>query len=444
MDAYDLPDEFAHLQAQDMSKIGFITDIIRGIKKIVQIEPETSTPRQAAPPLQQTAPPTRSSNSKAENILKRGNLALEEGNWAEANRFFEQVLNENAEESRAYIGLLCAEMQVKKEEELYYIGEKLSVSKNYKFAYRFSDAAQKEKLDEYVTGFERRKKEAVETIRKYIEQHKTKTAEEKLISVENDLNAAPQRLAEINDIIPKTEAEIAGINVPELEDKIAQAQPARNSALTEYQTEEGKLNRLKQELKKVGFFQKALKDQILAAITAQEQQSAPVRERFELIERKISEMQQQINHFTEQKKQIAELTEVKERIEHSSIPELESRAEELKQEINNSDLVLKKDFNSALDFIKKLGPDYLNQIGDLIGVLPLPAKIRIGLKTVTFSKYDWYVISVSEKTAVLLTKNVICERQFHNSSNKTTWEECTLRRWLNTDFYNHLVMTKKS
>ena len=33
MNAYDLPKEFAHLQAQDMSKIGFISDVVRGIKK---------------------------------------------------------------------------------------------------------------------------------------------------------------------------------------------------------------------------------------------------------------------------------------------------------------------------------------------------------------------------------------------------------------------------
>ena len=36
MDAYDLPDEFAHLQAQDMSKIGFVNDLIRGIKKVME------------------------------------------------------------------------------------------------------------------------------------------------------------------------------------------------------------------------------------------------------------------------------------------------------------------------------------------------------------------------------------------------------------------------
>lgn len=34
MDAYDLPEEFAHLQAQDMGKIGFMQDLIRGIKKL--------------------------------------------------------------------------------------------------------------------------------------------------------------------------------------------------------------------------------------------------------------------------------------------------------------------------------------------------------------------------------------------------------------------------
>ena len=35
MDAYELPEEFAHLQAQDMSKIGFINDLVRGIRKVV-------------------------------------------------------------------------------------------------------------------------------------------------------------------------------------------------------------------------------------------------------------------------------------------------------------------------------------------------------------------------------------------------------------------------
>ena len=34
MDPYDLPEEFSHLQAQDMSKLGFMQDLIIGIRKI--------------------------------------------------------------------------------------------------------------------------------------------------------------------------------------------------------------------------------------------------------------------------------------------------------------------------------------------------------------------------------------------------------------------------
>ena len=38
MDAYDLPEEFSFLQAQDMGKIGFMVDLIHGIKKIVSAD----------------------------------------------------------------------------------------------------------------------------------------------------------------------------------------------------------------------------------------------------------------------------------------------------------------------------------------------------------------------------------------------------------------------
>jgi ankyrin repeat protein len=35
MDAYDMPDELSNLQSQDMSKVGFMQDILRGVKKIL-------------------------------------------------------------------------------------------------------------------------------------------------------------------------------------------------------------------------------------------------------------------------------------------------------------------------------------------------------------------------------------------------------------------------
>ena len=38
MDAYEIPDELSMLQSQDMSKIGFIQDLLRGIKKVVEAQ----------------------------------------------------------------------------------------------------------------------------------------------------------------------------------------------------------------------------------------------------------------------------------------------------------------------------------------------------------------------------------------------------------------------
>ena len=102
MDPYELPEEFAHLQAQDMSKIGFINDLVRGIKKVVVKEKPKAVPSE-----NNTAMPVYTSNVEA--LLKRGNMALEDGEWNKADGFFEEVLNQNAECSEAYIGKLLVE-----------------------------------------------------------------------------------------------------------------------------------------------------------------------------------------------------------------------------------------------------------------------------------------------------------------------------------------------
>ncbi len=46
MDPYDLPEEFSHLQAQDMSKLGFMPDLIRGVKKLLQKDEPQPAPAQ--------------------------------------------------------------------------------------------------------------------------------------------------------------------------------------------------------------------------------------------------------------------------------------------------------------------------------------------------------------------------------------------------------------
>ncbi len=105
MDAYELPEEFAHLQAQDMSKIGFINDVIRGIKKVIaKEETEPAEETAAAQPV--------FGNSSMRALLDRGYMALEDGEWENANEYFDQVLNMDAKCGDAYLGRVLAESKV--------------------------------------------------------------------------------------------------------------------------------------------------------------------------------------------------------------------------------------------------------------------------------------------------------------------------------------------
>ena len=136
MDAYDLPEDFSHLQAQDMSKIGFINDVIRGIKKIIVKE---EAPKAPAPAQTVVAAPA---SANVENLLKRGMLSLEDGKWDEADKFFEQVLNENVEEPRAYFGKMLSSLKARSEEHLLQSAptkySPLTDNENYKKAVRFA------------------------------------------------------------------------------------------------------------------------------------------------------------------------------------------------------------------------------------------------------------------------------------------------------------------
>ena len=102
IDAYDMPKEFARLQAQDLGKVGAIQDLLRGIEKII--------PRQTAQPsiVQERVVVGGSGDNKIASLLDRGNMALEDGDWAKADSFFEDVLNNDSKNAQAYLGKTLA------------------------------------------------------------------------------------------------------------------------------------------------------------------------------------------------------------------------------------------------------------------------------------------------------------------------------------------------
>ena len=140
MDPYDLPEEFSHLQAQDMSKLGFMQDLIRGIKKIVSAGASKAVPREVD---------VAGENTNVTPLLKRVFMFLEDGDWVSANEYCEKVLDIDPENARAYLGKLMAEFHVCCQENLQNCKQPLDGSNNYDKALRFATPDLAETLKDY-------------------------------------------------------------------------------------------------------------------------------------------------------------------------------------------------------------------------------------------------------------------------------------------------------
>ena len=160
MDAYELPEEFAHLQAQDMGKIGFINDIVRGIKKVINKD----EPKSAA---KETAAAGQTVNSGVAPLLKRISLFLEDGNWQEADEYCERVLDSDPENAQAYLYKLMAKMEVRKTEDLRNQAQPFDSEDMYRKTVRFAAEELKNTLEEYNAYIkDRNEKKRIESIYK--------------------------------------------------------------------------------------------------------------------------------------------------------------------------------------------------------------------------------------------------------------------------------------
>lgn len=123
MDPYDLPEEFSHLQAQDMSKLGFMQDLIRGIKKLVGVEKK--------PQMELEGEPSRNIQNDIEPLLIRTAMFLEDENWEKADEYAERILDMNPKCAQAYLDKMMAELHVSKIEKLVELKENFEKNMYY-------------------------------------------------------------------------------------------------------------------------------------------------------------------------------------------------------------------------------------------------------------------------------------------------------------------------
>lgn len=153
MDPYDLPEELSMLQSQDMSKIGFMQDLLRGVQKVMQ-QP-TSTPqvvRVETATVETNAPGVTS-------LLKRAALFLEDGDTASAREYYDRVLDIDPECAEAYMGKVCAETGCRKESDLGALNYCVDMRGDWQKAVRFASAGQKQKYVGYMASVRARVEE---------------------------------------------------------------------------------------------------------------------------------------------------------------------------------------------------------------------------------------------------------------------------------------------
>ncbi|MBO4928449.1 MAG: toll/interleukin-1 receptor domain-containing protein [Clostridiales bacterium] len=103
IDAYDMPKEFARLQAQDMGKVGAIQDLLRGIDKILG----ANSRNEAAEPVV-----VKENDLTKAGLIKRMFMFIADNDFTLAERYAEKVLDIDPENGEAYLAKALIDLQI--------------------------------------------------------------------------------------------------------------------------------------------------------------------------------------------------------------------------------------------------------------------------------------------------------------------------------------------
>ncbi len=452
MDPYDLPEEFSHLQAQDMSKLGFMQDLIRGIKKIAQKE----TPAPAASPA--AAAPAAGANTAP--LLRRAFMFLEDGNWQEADAYCEKVLDIDPENAQAYLGKLMAERQAKKPEALADCAKPFDGSKNYQKVIRFGSATLREQLDGYIKFIKERNEndrktgiynDAVKVMTSAHTEAAFKDAAEKFRTIPGfkDADALAEECLEKAEISRK-DAIYDSARQEMAADKI----PSYESAIASFRTISGWRDAEEQ----IAFCQKRIGE-----IKAKEEADRLKKQRQEEADRLKKRRQEEANRLEKQRqeeeKRIAAEKAAKKRKKVISIVCVCIAFMILLTQV----IIPRLKYNKAMSMIDAGeyetalalldGLEYKDSETQCINAAyqyykPALDSVVVG-ETIIFGKYEqdndtfngkenieWLVLAKKDNKLLIISQYALDCQPYNTEDVNVTWESCTLRTWLNADFFN--------
>ncbi|MDO4960668.1 MAG: DUF6273 domain-containing protein [Eubacteriales bacterium] len=407
LDAYDMPKEFKGLQAQDMGKIGWKQDLVRGVEKLLGGGKE----KQA---VQQTIIQQVSGGPQAEALIKRGYMSLEDCAFDEAKTFFNDALNSNAESADAYLGLFMADIKAKSKSEAKtrFVQGDYTGNRYWQRTLQFASGALAEELASWTQGRDVRLKREAE------EQKRERKANEE---------AKRKRQAEA----AAAQAQLA----------VWKAQlDSGNFAMTAEQQAE--YDRLKEEAAGLRREAEAAK----AACAAMPEQAEKKR-----LEEQISAKKSYLADLGffkgKEKKQTQEEIDVLER----QLSEVSEKIRQAQAEADRKERAAQQSERTAEDYIEQAVGSERDKIRQLYYKQMYGGEVEKG-KIVTFGRYQqtedgkdqtpikWQVLERTDKKALLISQYGLARAKYNEWTRDVTWESCTLRKWLNADFADTAFM----
>lgn len=450
MDPYDLPEEFSHLQALDMSKLGFMQDLIRGIKKIIQTDAPTSTIKETII--------TNNNNTNTAPLLKRVFMFLEDGNFTEANEYCEKVLDIDPENAYAYLGKLMAELQVRKQESLKDQKKSFDNSSNYQKAIRFGD----EKLSSTLSGYISYINERNENTRLTNAYDRAKHRMESAITDEDFRNAAEifNKISNFKDstLFEKQCIDKANEIKEQREKNIDEALKLVDMVIAFKKNKSGEsLESLRQKFEELKDFSLQF-SQITNEINELESKKNSIENEISNLrntraslglfagkEKKITD--EKINaKETESRKLVASINDLKPKLNgYSSIDKINKEMDALKKTIVEKEEIENK-LNTLISY-----DEAVKKLSEFSKIPEIKKAIIENGNIITFGEYpfsrdakrmpiEWEVLDILDGKALVISKYGLDAKPYNIPSKRRTiwsdtiWRNCSLRSWLNNDF----------
>ena len=402
-------------------------------------------------------------------LLERAFMFLEDGDWDKADIYCESVLDQNPKCAEAYLGKLMAEVKIRKKEDLSKAKEPLDQSDNYRKVMRFADESLRERLSnaKEVQHNEQLYAEAMACMTAASDEEAYRNAAQKFYSLGSykDASARREQCMQRADRIRADRMQRE--ETKRKEDIYSRAEKCMHKGTIE------SYNTAIQLYESIPGFRSS------AA------QISECRRKIEEIKAKEAARQVAVEKAKKKAKKIAIIAapivcvcivfvivlttviipkqEYNEAMDLIDSGDYES-AYALLEEIGKNDMIAANKYDRAIDLIDS--GDYKAAYALLDGLSYRDSEEKLqSMKsqhpqaflggadvgdTVTFGTYEqnnnysdgnenieWVVIDKQEDKIMVVSKYIIAEQPF-NTTNEghISWENCTLRKWLNNDFLN--------